>query len=124
MHSVLVVDDDYDSLLALRFVFEARGFTVFVAGHGKAALSLAVKHVPDIIVTDFEMPELDGIQLCERLRCSPALSTIPVILISGGQPPASAPVLWSAFLSKPVDFHLLTEVVESFTVMRLSDASR
>jgi len=91
MHSVLLVDDDVDSPLALRFVFEAHGFTVFAAEHGRTAFSLAGKHVPDIIVKDFEMPELDGIRLCERLKCSPALS--------GGQPPMDEPVLWSAFRS-------------------------
>ena len=119
MHSVLLVDDDVDSLLALRFVFEAHGFTVFAAEHGRTALSLAGKHVPDIIVTDYEMPELDGIRLCERLKCSPALCAIPVILISGGQPPMDEPVLWNAFLSKPVDFHQLAIVIESFPVIRL-----
>ena len=119
MHSVLLVDDDVDSLLALRFVFEAHGFEVFVAEHGGVALSQASKHVPDIIVTDFEMPEFDGVKLCERLKCSPALAAIPVILISGGPPPANAPVLWNAFLSKPVDFYQLTAVSEGFPVTRI-----
>ncbi|SAK61137.1 response regulator [Caballeronia ptereochthonis] len=119
MHSVLLVDDDIDSLVALRFVFEVHGFHVFLAEHGGAALAQVAKHLPDLIVTDMEMPELDGIELCKRLKCYPTLAAVPVILMSGGLPPPNAPIIWDAFLSKPVDFYQLLTVIEQLPVFRL-----
>lgn len=84
MHSVLLVDDDAESLSALQFVFEVHGYRVAVAENGHVALSQLAKHLPDI--TDIEMPQLDGIELCRRLRCHPMLAGVPVIVISGGLP--------------------------------------
>lgn len=120
MPSVLLVDDDADSLLALQFAFEAHDFRVFLAGNGDAALSQAGRHLPDVIVTDLEMPNLDGVGLCQRLKCYPTLAAVPVILISGAEPPSSARPLWDAFLSKPVDFWVLAEIIERLPVRRLS----
>jgi CheY-like chemotaxis protein len=121
MHSVLLVDDDAESLSALRFVFEIHDYRVFVAEHGGVALAQVTMHLPDFIVTDLEMPHLDGIELCKRLKCRSTLASIPVILISGSQPPTSASVLWDAFLPKPVDFYQLTAVLEQFPVFRLGE---
>lgn len=105
MHSVLLVDDDVESLSALQFVFEVHGYRVAVAENGNAALAQLAKHLPDLVVTDMDMPQLDGIELCRRLRCHPMLAGVPIILISGGCPPADTPIGWDAFLSKPVDFY-------------------
>ncbi|MFM0140487.1 response regulator, partial [Caballeronia grimmiae] len=64
MQSVLLVDDDCDSLSALKFVFEVHNYHVVVAEHGGAALAEVKKHLPDLVVTDMEMPEVGGIELC------------------------------------------------------------
>ncbi|GJH17346.1 response regulator [Caballeronia novacaledonica] len=120
MHSVLLVDDDAESLSALQFVFEVHGFRVFVAENGNAALALLAKHLPDLVVTDMEMPQLGGIELCRRLRCHPMLAGVPIILISGGLPPADAPIDWDAFLPKPVDFYQLIAATEQLPTIRLN----
>jgi CheY-like chemotaxis protein len=119
MPSVLLVDDDVDSLLALQLAFEAHDFRVMLAENGEAALSHAGQHLPDVIVTDLEMPNLNGVGLCQRLKCYPTLATVPVILISGAAPPSNVPPLWDAFLPKPVDLRVLAEVIEQLPVMRL-----
>ncbi|SAK72402.1 response regulator receiver modulated metal dependent phosphohydrolase [Caballeronia catudaia] len=119
MRSVLLVDDDVDSLLALRFVFEVHDYQVFVAQNGNTALDELSKHLPDLIVTDMEMPQLDGVELCRRLKCYPAFACVPIILISGGQPPAITPPVWDAFLTKPVDFYQLIAVTEQLPTFRL-----
>ncbi|SAL88688.1 response regulator receiver modulated metal dependent phosphohydrolase [Caballeronia arvi] len=119
MHSVLLVDDDFDSLSALRFVFEVHDFQVFGAEHGGVALAQLAKHLPDLVVTDMEMPQFDGIELCKRLKCYPTFASLPVILVSGGQPPANVPMVWDAFLPKPVDFYQLIAVIEQLPVFRL-----
>ncbi|AQH01382.1 hypothetical protein A9R05_21360 [Burkholderia sp. KK1] len=120
MHSVLL---HLDSLSALCFVFEVHDFHVWVAEHGGAALVQLAKHLPDLIVTDMEMPKVDGVELCKRLKWHPTYAAVPVILVSGGLPPASTPMVWDAFLSKPVDFYQLLAVIEQLPVFRL-DAGR
>ena len=124
MHSVLLVDDDLDSLSALRFVFEVHDFHVWVAEHGGAALAQLAKHLPDFIVKDMEMPEVDGVELCKRLKWHPTYASVPVALVSGGLPPAKAPMVWDAFLAKPVDFYQLLAVIEQLPVFRLDARPR
>ncbi|WP_408115709.1 response regulator [Caballeronia grimmiae] len=124
MPSVLLVDDDVDALVALQLAFEAHDYEVILAQDGEAALSQAARRLPDVIVTDLEMPYLDGAGLCQRLKCYPSLATVPVVLISGAVPPSSLSPLWNAFLSKPVDFWVLAEIIEQLPVRRLGPESQ
>jgi CheY-like chemotaxis protein len=75
--------------------------------------------VPDFVVTDMEMPDVDGIELRKRLKCYPALAAVPVILISGALPPLTAPIIWDAFLTKPVGFYELLAVMQQLPLFRL-----
>lgn len=124
MHSVLLVDDDCDSLSALEFVLEVHNCHVVVAQHGGAALTEVKKHLPDLVVTDMGMPEVDGIELCRRLKCLPALVSVPVILVSGGEPPPDVPVEWDAFLPKPIDFYQLLATTDQLPMVQLKPAER
>ncbi|NKJ50837.1 response regulator [Burkholderia sp. SG-MS1] len=104
MPTILLVDNDPDILAALSVAMEWRGYRVRLSGDGKAALEMAGRCLPDLIVTDCSMPEMDGVDLCRRLKSYPALASIPVILVSGQVQPDRKPALWSAFFQKPVDF--------------------
>ncbi|MDE1181584.1 response regulator [Paraburkholderia sp.] len=119
MSTILLVDDDSESLWAFQFVFERRGHHVLLADEGEAALEKAGRYLPDLIVTDWNMPRMDGIGLCERLKFYPALAQIPVILASGETPPRDKSGLWSVFLSKPVDLAALESVIDALLIKRL-----
>ncbi|MFM0213999.1 response regulator, partial [Paraburkholderia sediminicola] len=80
-----------------------RGYHVLLAEGGEAALDKAAQRLPDLIVTDWDMPGIDGIALCERLKFYPALAQIPVVMASGRVPPEEKSTLWNVFLSKPID---------------------
>lgn len=78
---ILLVDDNSAGLSARRKVLEELGHTVLTAGNGAEALELCGKHSFDIVVTDYKMPKMNGLELIARLRKShPAVS---IILISG-----------------------------------------
>ncbi|WP_261510701.1 response regulator transcription factor [Burkholderia multivorans] len=64
METILLVDDDARILELLRTVLEARGYRVLVASDGEAAVSVTSAEHPDLIVTDWMMPVLDGVALC------------------------------------------------------------
>ena len=81
-HKILVVDDEPDIVELLRHNLEVDGNQVFTATIGTQALSLARQHLPDIILLDLLLPDIDGFSICEILRCQPSTADIPVILLT------------------------------------------
>lgn len=67
-YSVVIVDDDEKIVRLLQAYFEKEGFAVFTAYDGLAALTAVKEHAPDIVVLDLMLPELDGWEVCRRLR--------------------------------------------------------
>ena len=112
--SILVVDDDDDIRQTLATLLEAQGYDVNIAVDGADALrSLGDRPLPDVILLDLGMPNVDGREFRRRQRLDPRLANIPVIIISaekgtGGDPSLSG----SHFLRKPVDFALVHETIE------------
>lgn len=77
---IMVVDDDHEMLRMLNRTFELEGYDVAVADNGRLALALLEKHMPDLVLLDIMMPELNGFQVLNliRQRCN-----IPVIMLTG-----------------------------------------
>jgi len=65
---VLIVDDEAGTRAALKSLLETEGYAVDQAGDGAAALERLVEQPPDLVVTDLSMPNMNGLQLCRRLR--------------------------------------------------------
>jgi CheY-like chemotaxis protein len=83
MAVVLIADDDVDINNVLRHVFVRAGFTVLVAFNGLQALAMAVSAIPDAVLSDLDMPGMDGWQLCAAVRAEPVTAQIPLALLSG-----------------------------------------
>lgn len=79
----LVVDDSIESLSFLTTALEAEGVTVLLARSGEAALGIAGKIVPDIILMDAVMPGLDGFETCKSLKAMSSVAEVPVIFMTG-----------------------------------------
>lgn len=79
---VLVVEDEPAQREVLAYNLEAEGFAVSKAGNGDEALLLVDEDVPDIIVLDWMMPNLSGIEVCRRLKIRPETRAIPIIMLS------------------------------------------
>lgn len=123
MVTILLVEDEPDLLSVFQIVLEQRGYRVLPARNGKEGLAIASRHLPDLIVTDWNMPEMDGEELCERLRLHPALASVPIAVVSARYPPVEKKYLWSAFLLKPVDVETLHLTVAQLLVGRPSGTS-
>src|SRR6266403_3043752 len=76
---ILVVDDEQHITMVLRSGLRQHGYDVLVANEGESALELCEVWAPDLVVTDLSMPNLDGLEMCRRLR---AFSTVPIIVLS------------------------------------------
>ncbi|WP_245973953.1 response regulator [Bosea caraganae] len=79
MHRILVVDDDPHIRDVICFALEKAGMATEIARNGSEALKLAELRVPDLIVLDIGMPELDGLEVCRRLRRT---SEVPILFLS------------------------------------------
>ena len=80
--TVLVVEDEAPQREVLVYNLEAEGYAVAQATNGDAALDLAREDVPDLILLDWMLPEVSGIEVCRRLKARPETRDIPVIMIS------------------------------------------
>jgi adenylate cyclase len=79
---VLTVDDLPANVRLLDAVLSPRGYRVLGAGSGPEALALVAEHRPDLVLLDIVMPEMDGYEVCRRLRQDPATAFLPVVMIT------------------------------------------
>lgn len=79
---ILVVDDDPYILLSLEFLMKKNGFDVMVARNGHEALELVEKQVPDIVLLDIMMPDVDGYAICKHIKSSKKLKDAKVVFMS------------------------------------------
>ncbi len=79
---VLLVDDNATNLQVLMGTLEGRGYHLLIAKNGESALKIVHKAAPDLILLDIMMPEMDGYEVCRRLKADPATKEIPVIFLS------------------------------------------
>ena len=82
MKTVLSVDDSASMRQMVTFVLEGAGYRVLQAEDGEAALAKLAGMRPDMIITDMNMPRLDGIGLIKRLRADPKMSGLPILMLS------------------------------------------
>jgi twitching motility two-component system response regulator PilH len=85
--SVLIVDDDEAMSDILSTRLSRQGFGTLVANSGRLALELAQSKMPDCILLDLRLPDIDGFELCQQLVDAEATSEIPVIIVSGLERP-------------------------------------
>ena len=79
---ILVADDETHILHVVSLKLRNAGFNVLTARDGQEALELAQTEHPDLIITDYHMPQLSGLELCQRLKQDPATSGIPAIMLT------------------------------------------
>ncbi|MET0350469.1 MAG: response regulator [Rhizobacter sp.] len=82
MRLVLMVEDEYGNAEVLQMLLEAEGYRVATAANGKAALELLSGEKPAAIISDFMMPHMTGAELGLAVRANPALSDIPILMMS------------------------------------------
>ena len=79
---ILVVEDDFDISNMLQLYFKSQGYEVFVAPRGGVALDLTRQKLPNVIVLDIMLPDIDGYEVCRRLRTNLRTSHIPIIFLT------------------------------------------
>jgi len=123
---ILVVDDEPKNVKLLADVLAAKGYAVVTAADGKQALARIESDAPDLILLDVMMPELNGYQVCQRIRADPRTALLPVVLVTALDPHEERVKGIEAgaddFLPKPINQHELFARVRSLLrIKRLQD---
>jgi DNA-binding response OmpR family regulator len=122
---ILVIDDERDFIELIQYHLQSAGFEVLAAETGKQGLDLVRRQLPDLVLLDMGLPDVDGLSLCEILRRNSATARIPIVLVtamSGEIPRAHA--LGSGadhFLPKPFTRETLCDCVQKALRVRDSE---
>ena len=115
--TILLVDDELDILEIIGYNLTAQGYTVVTAQNGVEAIKKAKKHKPKLIILDVMMPEMDGIEACEKLRLIPELSeTVITFLTARGEDYSQVAGFEAGaddYITKPIKPKVLTSKVKS-----------
>ena len=111
MAKVLIVNNAAETIAFLRDALDSRGYQVCVAQSGQEALERARRERPDAVLLDVLLPDIDGIEVCRRLKGDDELRTAAVILVSSKGPEESLIAAWDAgaddYLTYPLDRQVL-----------------
>ena len=122
--NILLVDDDKDTCASMSDVFEDLGYTVDMAYDGSGALELSGQHQYRLALLDYNMPGMDGLELCRRLKnCQPSIVVALITAFSSiAETVAAAESGVRCFLLKPVNFSVLMPLVEEVFTGRADNA--
>lgn len=104
---ILIVDDEPDITTTYAMLFEYHGFRVSTACDGQSALKVIDTLTPDIILSDYMMPLMNGAELCRTLKADPRWKDIPFILMSAAFHAKDIDAPYNLLLQKPVPFDAL-----------------
>lgn len=79
---ILIVEDDVDIANMLKIYFEAQGYEILTAGRGRDALELSRRHIPNVVILDIRLPDIDGYEVCRQLRANLRTSHIPILFLT------------------------------------------
>ena len=114
---VLIVEDEAVILRLLEVNFRLAGFEVETAARGEEALAKAAARPPDVAILDIMLPGLSGLEVCERLRATPATAELPIVMLSARTQDEDRERSYAlgvvAYVTKPFEPAELVEVVRN-----------
>jgi two-component system cell cycle response regulator DivK len=112
---VLVVEDNEMNMKLLRDVLAASGYRTLEARTGAQAVELAKRHIPEVVLMDVQLPDVDGVEALRRIRADARTAFVPVVAVTaqamGGDRERFLRAGFDGYLPKPVDVTELLGVV-------------
>jgi two-component system cell cycle response regulator DivK len=115
---VLYIEDNNDNMTLVQRVLEIEGYEVIPAENGERGLKLAMQELPDLIITDINLPDIDGYEVTDRLKKTTETAHIPIIAMTANVMKKDRESVIQAgcdgYISKPIDVDELPAQVEMF----------
>jgi len=115
---ILIVEDNDKNLKLARDLLQHDGFRTLEAETAAAAIALAEQHVPDLILMDIQLPDMDGVTALGRLREMETTTSIPIVALTAFAMAADRERLLAAgfdgYLAKPIDIHSFSDSVRQY----------
>ena len=112
---VLIVEDNEKNMKLFRDVLSAKGYRTLEATSGAQAIELALEHVPDLVLMDIRLPDIDGVEALGRLRSDERTTSIPVVAVTAqamrGDRERFLAAGFDGYVPKPVDIAELAATV-------------
>ena len=119
---ILIVEDSLTQALKLQYILEQHDYSVAVANNGQEAIEYLREHTPALVISDIVMPEMDGYEMCRRIKEQEALKAIPVILLTSLSDPVDVirglQCGADNFITKPYQEDFLISRVKSVLINR------
>ncbi len=113
---IVTAEDDDDVRYVTSRVLRSAGHTVIATADGAEGFDAVREHRPDVVITDFSMPRMTGLQLCQAIRADPGLCHTPVLVVSGSidaDDPRAADAGVTAVLGKPFNAAELRDHIDA-----------
>ena len=115
---ILIVEDNDKNLKLARDLLQYHGFRTLEADTAATGIALAEQHVPDLILMDIQLPDMDGVAALGRLRESAATTSIPVVALTAFAMAGDRERLlasgFDGYLAKPIDIHHFSDRVRQY----------
>jgi len=116
--TILYVEDNTDNRLLVRRILMAEGFNVIEAENATQALQILEDQIPDLILMDINMPDIDGYTLTTRLKAQPHLHRVPIIAVTAnvmrGDRERSLEAGCDGYIQKPIDVDTISQQINRF----------
>ena len=115
MKTILIVEDNAKNMKLARDILQHHGYATLEAANGLDGVALALKHRPDLVLMDIQLPDINGFQAFARLRADPGCATTPVVAWTASVTPGDRHRIteagFDAFVGKPMNMKELLGVV-------------
>jgi CheY-like chemotaxis protein len=119
---ILVVEDNMDTYEIVRFILEKNGYETFLAANGRDGMNAAIKQIPDLIIMDLSMPEMDGWTAIGLIKKDERATAIPMLVLSAHALPGDRQRAMDAgadeYITKPMDLNDLVKSVDNWISKR------
>src|SRR4051812_37615596 len=112
---ILIVEDNEDNQDLMRFLLERAGYEVTTVENARAGIDTAHRYIPDIILMDLSLPEMDGWSAAREIKADPVLAKIPLIAVTAhtmaGDRRKALEAGFDTYISKPINIHMFDTTV-------------
>lgn len=115
---ILYIEDNSDNRTLVRRVLQSEGYIIREAPDGASGIKMAAEQLPDLVLMDINLPEIDGYEVTARLKQLPGMQAVPVIAVTAnvmkGDREKTIAAGCDGYIQKPIDIDTLSSQIEHF----------